>query len=63
MECDDVRPRLDAYFDGELPESERTPLREHLQGCHDCRPEAAALDRLRRPKVGRIDLDSVFGWP
>jgi anti-sigma factor (TIGR02949 family) len=47
MRCDEVRPRLDAYFDGELPESERTPLREHLQGCHDCGPEAAALERLR----------------
>src|SRR3954451_3852782 len=47
MRCDEVRPRLDAYFDGELPETERTPLREHLQGCHDCGPEAAALERLR----------------
>jgi mycothiol system anti-sigma-R factor len=47
MRCDEVRPRLDAYLDGELPETERVPLRGHLEGCPDCRPEAAALERLR----------------
>jgi anti-sigma factor (TIGR02949 family) len=47
MHCDEVRPRLDAYLDGELPEAERTPLRGHLQDCPDCGPEAAALERLR----------------
>src|SRR3984893_8819523 len=47
MRCDEVRPRLDAYLDGELPEAERTPLRGHLQDCPDCGPEAAALERLR----------------
>ena len=47
MECDEVRPRLDAYLDGELPEAERAPLRDHLQDCPDCGPEAAALERLR----------------
>ncbi|MBV8505346.1 MAG: anti-sigma factor, partial [Alphaproteobacteria bacterium] len=33
--------------DGELPETERAPLRGHLQSCPDCGPEAAALERLR----------------
>jgi mycothiol system anti-sigma-R factor len=47
MRCDEIRPRLDAYLDGELPEAERTPLRGHLQDCPDCGPEAAALERLR----------------
>ncbi len=47
MRCDEVRPRLDAYLDGELPETERVPLRGHLQDCPDCGPEAAALERLR----------------
>ena len=42
MRCDEVRPRLDAYLDGELPETERAPLRGHLQDCPDCGPEAAA---------------------
>jgi len=47
MECDEVRPRLDAYLDGELPETERVPLRAHLQDCPDCGPEMASLERLR----------------
>ena len=47
MQCDEVRPQLDAYLDGELPETERTALRGHLQDCPDCGPEAVALERLR----------------
>jgi anti-sigma factor (TIGR02949 family) len=47
MQCEGVRPRLDAYLDGELAEAERTLLRDHLAGCGDCGPEATALERLR----------------
>ena len=47
MQCDEVRPRLDAYIDGELVEGERMLLREHLADCPECGPEAAALTRLR----------------
>jgi anti-sigma factor (TIGR02949 family) len=47
MRCDEVHPRLDAYIDGELAEAERALLRDHLAGCPECGPEAAALERLR----------------
>jgi anti-sigma factor (TIGR02949 family) len=47
MQCDEARPRLDAYIDGELGETERALLRDHLVGCADCGPEAAAIERLR----------------
>jgi anti-sigma factor (TIGR02949 family) len=47
MQCEEVRPRLEAYIDGELAEAERVLLREHLSGCAACSPEAAALERLR----------------
>jgi mycothiol system anti-sigma-R factor len=47
MQCEEARPRLDAYIDGEMAEAERTELRDHLAGCADCGPEAAALQRLR----------------
>src|SRR3979490_354653 len=47
MQCEAVRPRLDAYLDGGLAEAERALLHEHLAGCGDCGPEAAALERLR----------------
>jgi mycothiol system anti-sigma-R factor len=47
MRCEEVRPRLDAYLDGELAEAERAVLRDHLAGCADCGPEAVALEHLR----------------
>jgi len=47
MQCEEVRPRLDAYLDGELAETERALLRSHMEGCPDCGPEIAALERLR----------------
>ncbi len=47
MRCDEVRPRLDAYVDGEVAELEQVQFSEHLADCPDCGPEAAALMRLR----------------
>jgi anti-sigma factor RsiW len=47
MRCEDARPLLDAYVDAELPAAESAALREHLARCPQCRPEAAALERLR----------------
>jgi anti-sigma factor (TIGR02949 family) len=47
MECDEARQRLDAYIDGELGGAERAAVSEHVAGCADCGPEAAALERLR----------------
>ena len=47
MRCNEVRPRLEAYVDGELAEAERVQLRDHLADCPECRPETAALERLR----------------
>jgi len=47
MRCDEVRPRLDAYVDGELAERERAALQEHIADCLQCGPEVAALERLR----------------
>jgi anti-sigma factor (TIGR02949 family) len=47
MQCDEVRLRLEAYVDGELVESERARLSEHLASCTECGPEAAALQHLR----------------
>src|SRR5271155_5426281 len=47
VECEEVRPRLDAYLDGEVAEAERALLHQHLAGCAKCGPEAAALERLR----------------
>jgi len=47
MQCEEARPRLDAYLDGELAETEQALLRSHLESCPDCGPEITALERLR----------------
>ena len=47
MRCDEIRPRLESYVDGELAETERGQLRDHLADCPECGPEVAALQRLR----------------
>lgn len=51
MTCDDVRPQLTAYLDGELEDDRGSAVRGHLRGCEACRTaaddEAALRDGLR----------------
>ena len=47
MQCEEVRPRLDAYVDGELAADERALLHEHVDGCPECSSEIAELAELR----------------
>jgi hypothetical protein len=51
MTCEDVRPRLTAYLDGDLDADRGTVVRGHLRGCEACRrvatDEAALRDGLR----------------
>lgn len=51
MTCDDVRPQLTAYLDGELEDDRGSAVRGHLRGCEACRiaadDEAALRDGLR----------------
>jgi anti-sigma factor RsiW len=47
MTCDDVRPRLTAYLDGELDVDRGTVVRGHLRTCAACRDVASAEAALR----------------
>jgi len=51
MTCDDVKPRLTAYLDGDLDADRGTVVRGHLRTCEGCRKiaeqEAALRDGLR----------------
>ncbi|MBA3501319.1 MAG: anti-sigma factor [Myxococcota bacterium] len=51
MTCDDVRPRLTAYLDGDLDPDRGTVVRGHLRSCDACRKvaehEAVLRDGLR----------------
>ena len=46
LRCPDVRSRLCAYRDGELPVEQQVAVRAHVQGCRDCSLELEALDLL-----------------
>lgn len=48
MTCDDrtVKPRLDDYVDGLLPDEVAAEVRRHLERCEECREEVAALRAL-----------------
>ena len=51
MNCNDVRPQLTSYLDGELEDDHGSAVRGHLRSCDDCRTaaneEAALRDGLR----------------
>jgi anti-sigma factor RsiW len=43
MRCSQVKRRLSAFLDGELPESKRRLVSEHLRVCESCRLESEEL--------------------
>jgi len=46
MDCNEVRPLLDAALDRELSAADAHRLQQHLQACPDCRREAQALQAV-----------------
>lgn len=47
MSCDDVRPRLSGYLDGDLDAERGSVVRGHLRTCEACRAIATAEATLR----------------
>jgi tetratricopeptide (TPR) repeat protein len=47
MRCDDVRTKLDDYFDHTLEEREASAVEEHLYSCASCRDEYETREALR----------------
>jgi putative zinc finger protein len=45
--CNDIRPKLTAYLEGELEGDRGTVVRGHLRTCEACRHEAAREAKLR----------------
>src|SRR2546423_1119220 len=37
MDCNDIRPLLSAYYDGEATPDELSRVEGHMAGCEDCR--------------------------
>ena len=46
MRCRAARRMMSRYLDGELPETRRSSVDQHLGCCPECRSEFAAQDRL-----------------
>jgi anti-sigma factor RsiW len=46
MHCVEIRKRLDAWVDGELPVPEAEVITRHLTACPACRLEAEGLQRI-----------------
>lgn len=46
MNCNEVKNLLSAYFDGELNGELHEQVRQHVEGCADCRKELDGFDRL-----------------
>jgi hypothetical protein len=45
MKCEETRPLLEEYLDGELAARERDAVASHVERCADCATEYAALER------------------
>src|SRR4051812_11381263 len=37
MDCNEIRPLISYYYDGEATPDERAKVERHLAGCEDCR--------------------------
>lgn len=46
--CNDARPLVMSYLDGELSEAQAAPLRKHLLECQPCRGSAQDQKNLKR---------------
>jgi anti-sigma factor RsiW len=61
--CDDARPLVPSYLDGELTEVQASPLRAHLMDCPACREvakEGKALARWFETESARIEIPAGF---
>ncbi|MDI6824094.1 MAG: zf-HC2 domain-containing protein [Bacillota bacterium] len=48
MNCHEVTTHLVAYLDGELSQSEKQVIRDHLRGCRRCQDQVTELLEVRR---------------
>lgn len=63
MNCQDARPLVAAYLDGELSETRAGLLRKHLLDCHACRTGAQDGKNLKRWFSAAREDDSASADP
>jgi hypothetical protein len=47
MKCEEIRPLLMAYLDGEIEEEEKLEVEKHLSQCESCRKEHKSFVKLK----------------
>jgi hypothetical protein len=62
MSTDDIRLKIQALADNELPESEIGPVLERIQGSYEYREEYAQLLRLRKRLAGVVVPEPRGDW-
>ena len=56
MKCPEVRKRLRAYRDSEVPDDQKALISQHLESCADCRLELDKLTRLSNELALLVDV-------
>lgn len=59
--CDDIRPRLGEFLDGELAEAPCERVQQHVTACDACRQELARLESLTRRIPGPARVTAPDG--
>ncbi len=59
--CEDIRPRLGEFLDGELAEAPREQVQQHVTACDACREESARLESLTRQISGASRVTAPDG--
>ncbi len=57
--CDDIRLKLSALLDNELPPDEATELRDHLQSCEACGQQWRSLQSLDDQLKNLLKIEDV----
>ena len=58
--CDDWRPLLSAFVDGELSEQRQAALQSHVDACPGCLEELSSLQEVARALAVRTEPDPFF---
>ncbi|NMB76685.1 MAG: hypothetical protein GYA21_16335 [Myxococcales bacterium] len=62
MSCEEIRPDLVAYLDGELSNERRQALEGHLSGCEGCARRLGEFRRAREALAAQPALEAVPGY-
>jgi anti-sigma factor RsiW len=60
--CDEIRPRLAAWIDGEVEIDDKAAMDAHVACCANCSAIAADFQSIKAAAPPDLDVDSVGLW-